>query len=408
MHHANDIQSPLPVTKMTPNFSIKPLPAISFGIGCLDKLTSITESLGSRFLVVIGDGFRGRQISWISIENKLLRAGTRLTYVHISAEPTPEVIDTIVTSSNPDEIDGVVAIGGGSVLDTGKAIAAMLPAGEKIEQFLEGVGSRTPDGRKLPFVAVPTTAGTGSEASANAVITKPGPNGYKKSLRHQNYVPDFALIDPELMRTCPPALTAACSMDAFTQLVEAFLSTQSSPITDAIAWSGIEALQRSLVQAYQNGNDLGARSDTAYAALCSGIVLANAGLGVIHGLAPALGSRFCIPHGVACGTLMGAGNEITLRKLNEFEQSDSKYQPFLNKYHRLGCLFSRQRTEVKTEANYFIEEVHRIIDLLKLPRLSDFGAKPEDLAELLDAASNKNNPVELSREDIQNILLQRL
>jgi len=393
---------------MNPYFSIKPLPAISFGAGCIVKLTSVTESIGSRLVVITGEGFNGRQISWAKIEKKLHTAGMQLEYVRITAEPTPEVIDDIVASYYQGQPDGVVAIGGGSVLDAGKAVAAMLPTGEKIEQFLEGVGSHEPDGRKLPFVAIPTTAGTGSEASANAVITKPGHTGYKKSLRHPHYVPDFALIDPELMLTCPPALTAACSMDAFTQLVEGFLSTQSSPFTDAIAWSGIEAVQRSLVQAYKNGTDLGARSEMAYAALCSGIVLANAGLGVIHGLAPALGSRFSIPHGVVCGTLMGAGNEITLKKLNELARSDLNYQPFLDKYNRLGRLFSNRRSKVQNEAACFIEEIQRIIDLLELPRLSDFGAQQEELIDLIDAASNKNNPVELSRADIQEILLQRL
>ena len=197
-------------------------------------------------------------------------------------------------------------------------------------------------------------------------------------------------------------------MDAFTLLVEGFLSTQSSPFTDSIAWSGIEAVQRSLVQAYKNGIDLGARTEMAYAALCSGIVLANAGLGVIHGLAPALGSRFSIPHGVVCGTLMGAGNEITLMKLNELAQADLNYQPFLNKYNRLGRLISSRRSKGQHEAGGFIEEIQRIIDLLELPRLSDFGAKQEELIDLIDAASNKNNPVQLSRADIQEILLQRL
>ncbi|MGI9538150.1 MAG: iron-containing alcohol dehydrogenase, partial [Desulfocapsaceae bacterium] len=234
------------------------------------------------------------------------------------------------------------------------------------------------------------------------------PNGYKKSLRHPHYVPDFALIDPELMLTCPPSLTASCSMDAFTQLVEGFLSTQSSAITDAIAWSGIEAVQRSLVQAFQDGNDLKARTDMAYAALCSGIVLANAGLGVIHGLAPALGSRFSIPHGVVCGTMMGAGNEITLKKLHELERSDSQYQPFLFKYRRLGRLFSKERAEGNHESESFIREVHRMIDLLGLPRLSDYGARQEELVEVIDAVSSKNNPVILSKADIQKILLLRL
>ena len=393
---------------MIPPFSIKPLPAITFGAGCIANLCSIVESLGTRFLIITGVSFRSRQRSWSTIEKQLLSLGTRLDYATIAGEPTAAAIDLIVDSYFPEKIDGIVAIGGGSVLDAGKAISAMLPAGEPVEQFLEGVGTRKPDGLTLPFVAVPTTAGTGSEVSANAVITKPGPDGYKKSLRHPNYVPNIALIDPELMLSCSPPLTAACSMDTFSQLVEGFLSTQASPLTDAIAWSGLESLQRSLLQAYQNGDDIRARSDMAYAALCSGIVLANAGLGVIHGLAPGLGSTLSIAHGVVCGTLMGAGNQITLEKLREAVQSDSQYQPYIDKYQRLGRLFYSQPAGVGQEAENFIDEVHRVIEQLGLPSLSECGTETEDLEALLEAASNKNNPVMLSKEDIKKILLLRL
>lgn len=389
-------------------FSIKPLPSITFGAGCIVDLSSIVESLGSRFLIIAGASFRSRQKNWIRIENKLQSGGVMIDYAVITGEPTAASIDLIVESYYPEKIDGVIAIGGGSVLDAGKAVSAMLPTGEPIEQFLEGVGTRQPDGVKLPFVAVPTTAGTGSEASANAVISRSGPDGYKKSLRHPKYVPDFALIDPELMLSCPPSLTAACSMDTFSQLVEGFLSSQASAMTDAIAWSGLESLQRSLVQAFDNGDDIGARSDMAYAALCSGIVLANAGLGVIHGLAPALGSRLSIAHGVVCGTLMGAGNQITLEKLNEQVQSDTKYQQFIDKYQRLGRLFCRQQSGVGNEAERFIDAVHRVIQLFGLPSLSDCGARKDDLDTLLNTASNKNNPVILSKEDIKRILLRRL
>ena len=389
-------------------FSLKPLPAISFGAGCLNKLESIVSRIGSNFLVLTGLGFLTRYTHWSVLETQLRRTGIKIEFVTISGEPSPEVIDRIVASFFPQALDGVVAIGGGSVLDAGKAVAAMLPAGETIEQFLEGVGSRKPDGNTLPFVAIPTTAGTGSEASANAVITRPGSNGYKKSLRHRKYVPDYALIDPELMQSCPPDLTAACSMDAFSQLVEGFLSTQASPLTDAIAWSGIEAVERSLINAYRHGDDLRARTDMAYAALCSGIVLANAGLGIIHGLAPALGSIFSISHGVVCGTLMGAGNAITLEKLRNLVDSNPHYQDYIDKYSRLGILFSAPNRVHGDAGKFFIDQLHQITDLLRLPRLAELGASYEDLDEVVKTASNKNNPAQLTPEEIRRILQLRL
>ena len=389
-------------------FTLKPLPAISFGAGCLKKLDSIIPRIGSTFLIITGHGFRTRYADWPVLETQLRRSGIRLEFVTVSGEPSPEVIDRIVAAFFPQKMDGIVAIGGGSVLDAGKAVAAMLPTGETIEQFLEGVGSRQPDGNTLPFLAVPTTAGTGSEASANAVITRPGSNGYKKSLRHQNYVPDYALIDPELMQSCPPELTAACSMDAFSQLVEGFLSTQASPLTDAIAWSGIEAVERSLIKAYRHGNDLRARTDMAYAALCSGIVLANAGLGIIHGLAPALGSIFSISHGVVCGTLMGAGNAITLEKLRNLVDSNPQCQGSIDKYSRLGALFSGPNGAHGDAGEYFIDHLHQMTDLLKLPRLAELGASSENLDEVVNTASNKNNPAQLTPEEIRAILELRL
>lgn len=393
---------------MIHQFSTKPLPAIIFGAGCLSKLPAVIEPIGTRILIVTGEGFFHRETRWAAIEKKLTDGQVIPAYARITAEPSPEDIDTVVEEHTGRGCDGVVAIGGGSVIDAGKAISAMLPRGEKIERFLEGVGDRQPDGKKLPFIAVPTTAGTGSEASANAVITKPGPSGFKKSLRHDRYVPDVALIDPELMRSCPPALTAACAMDTFTQLVEGFLSTKSSPITDAIGWSGISAVQRSLVKVFAQGDDLEARTDMAYAALCSGIVLANAGLGIIHGLAPTLGSGYSIPHGLVCGTLMAAGNEITLRKLKELRQTDEKYQLYIDKYERLGRLFDKSATTSENGADRFIYALQRFTEVLGLPRLSAYGVTAEHLDQIIETSSGKNNPAPLSKVDIHEILMRRL
>ncbi len=389
-------------------FTIKPLPAITVGPGCVNRLGAITESIGTTFLVITGENTMSRLRCGTAVENALSNSRATLHYARIGYEPTPEAIDSITAAHTECGIDGVIAIGGGSVVDAGKAVSAMLPSGEQIEQYLEGVGNRQPDGSKLPFVAVPTTAGTGSEASANAVITRPGPEGYKRSLRHDRYVPDFALIDAELMCSCPPELTASCSMDAFTQLVEGFLSTRASAFTDGVAWSGIEAVQRSLLQAYHHGHDLQARADMAYAALCSGIVLANAGLGIIHGLAPELGSMFGIPHGTVCGTLMAAGNELTLNGLRERVNDQHGPALPLNKYRRLGRLFCPGGAEAGDDGQCFVDQLYQLTEKLKLPGLSAYGADARQLEAIAGKASNKNNPVSLSQKDITALLLKRL
>lgn len=388
--------------------AVKPLPAITFGAGSIKQLVTLAEQIGTTFLVLTGACFTRRCSEWAAIENSLAGKGIALHYARIASEPTPDDIDSTTAAYGDEKIDAVVAIGGGSVIDAGKAVSAMLPGAERIEQFLEGVGERRPDGAKLPFIAIPTTAGTGSEASANAVITKHGPGGFKRSLRHDNYVPDYAIIDPELMRSCPPALTASCAMDCFTQLVEGFLSTRANAFTDAIAWSGLEALERSLVQVYRSGEDMQARGDMAYGALCSGIVLANAGLGVIHGLAPIVGSMFAIPHGVVCGTLMAAGNDLTYARLRKDVSHRPQLAAVITKYRRLGNLFCSEAGAGKDQGAEFIEELYRLTELFALPKLSEFGATAEHLDILAREASLKNNPVELSEKEIAALLAKRL
>jgi alcohol dehydrogenase class IV len=388
--------------------AIKPLPAITFGAGSITKLSILAEQIGTTFLVITGANFIGRCCAWATIEKNMADKAIVLHYAQIAHEPSPEDIDSLTAAYGDKKIDAIIAIGGGSAIDAGKAVAAMLPGKERIEQFLEGVGNRKPDGSKLPFIAVPTTAGTGSEASANAVITKHGPGGFKKSLRHDNYIPDYAIIDPRLTHSCPPALTASCAMDCFTQLVEGFVSTQANAFTDAIAWSGLEALERSLVAVRQSGEDLSARSDLAYAALCSGIVLANAGLGIVHGLAPNVGSMFAIPHGSVCGTLMAAGNEVTYARLQKEAPQHPQLTGAINKYRRLGNLFCAGTGSRKDYGAQFIDELYRITELFALPKLSEFGATAEHLDLLARGASLKNNPVELSEVEISALLAKRL
>jgi alcohol dehydrogenase len=386
-------------------FTLKPLPAIEFGAGAVDKLPMLVKSFGRRVLVLTGGSSLERTGDKERIRLLLQKHALSTFFSTVKCEPTPAMIDSIVADQTAQQIDVVVAIGGGSVVDAGKAVSAMLPEAKPVTDYLEGVGTKQPSGKKIPFIAVPTTAGTGSEVTSNAVISKGGKDGFKKSLRHDNYIPDIALVDPLLMRQCPPLLTATCGMDTFSQLVEGYLSTKSSPVTDAIALQGIECVCRSLVTAFEQPEDIRARSDMALASLCSGVVLTNAGLGVIHGLAPPLGSFFPIPHGVVCGTLMASANDITLEKLEGQEGNDSTLQ----KYSQLGRLVSpdKKRSDIACRED-FISFLYALTTTLEIPKLSHYNVTATDLAAIIPAASNKNNPATLSSQEIMTLLERRL
>jgi alcohol dehydrogenase class IV len=282
----------------------------------------------------------------------------------------------------------------------------MLKSEGSVKDYLEGIGSRIPTGRKVPLIAVPTTAGTGSEATQNAVLSEQGPEGFKKSLRHMNYVPDIAVVDPELTVSCPPGTTAASGMDAFTQLVESYLSTQANPFTDALAFDAIGRIYGSLEAAYRDGRNIAARSEIAYAATISGITLANAGLGVVHGFAQPLGSFFGIPHGVVCGTLMAASNRVTAKKL--ISKGLSSTTAF-EKYVEIGKLFTDNHT--KSDAYYLdfcINALERLTSELQLPLLSDYGVEEKHFDEIVAFTGLKYHPIKLDEEDLKEILGQRL
>ncbi|MCW8841546.1 MAG: iron-containing alcohol dehydrogenase, partial [Gammaproteobacteria bacterium] len=306
----------------------------------------------------------------------------------------------------------VVGIGGGSVLDAAKAVAGLLPFGNSVLDHLEDVGKGLPyRGPALPFIAVPTTAGTGSEATKNAVLSEHGPNGYKKSFRHDTLVAKVALVDPQLLEACPPALIAAQGMDAFTQLLESFVSLRANPYADALAWSGLEAVAEGFMHAYAGGNTPEAqqgRAAMAYAALVSGITLAQVGLGSVHGLAQPLGSLFPLPHGVACGATVAAATRINIEVMREcLPQS-----PALAKYARVGRLLSGKERLAEREAQEaLVEGLERWTEHLTLPRLGQYGITQADIPLIVANArgnSMKTNPVELSDEAIAAIIRARL
>ncbi len=315
---------------MVEPFKFARVPGIIFKNGSVESLPEHINLFGSRIALVTGKNSFIHSMQGSMLLGELERKKTGYHLLTISSEPSPEDIDSAVLTLVDQKIEVVVGIGGGSVLDAGKAISAMINMNEPVVRFLEGVGDLVHPGTKLPYIAVPTTSGTGSEATKNAVISRIGIHGFKKSLRHDNFVPDLALVDPSLTINCPADITAASGMDCFSQLTEAYLSDKSSVYTDGLAIEGLKAIRDSLERCCYDGHDIEARTGMSFAALTSGICLANAGLGVVHGFASSVGGLYDIPHGVVCGTLMAKANEITVRELRKIrEWSDCPEKIFL-------------------------------------------------------------------------------
>ncbi len=393
---------------MEQQFSVKPAPKLIFGAASVEKLPELVLGYGTQLILVTGKSSFMNSPAWQMLELKLKDTGINVSLIQISGEPSPADIDRATEQFSGRQIDCVAAIGGGSVMDAGKAISAMLKEKQPITQFLEGVGDKEPSGEKLPFIAVPTTSGTGSEATANAVITSQGENGFKKSLRHDNYTPNVALVDPALTLNCNQELTAACGMDTFTQLVEGYLSTNSNIYTDSLAFEGLVHVSQALRFVYDNPKDLPARSGMAYGSYLSGIVLSNAGLGLIHGFASTIGGYYPAPHGVVCGTLMAETNRQTLKKLREAKEEESSYLP-LQKYLWLGKMMTDKSGLTDEEyQDIFIEELSAITEELAIPTLGNYGVTAGDLSKIAEEAEDKNSPVELGMKEKMEILISRL
>ncbi len=386
-------------------FQFSRLPVINFGNGKLNLLTGLIKRYGTEIVVVADPGSFINSLYAAELFESFRKHEIKYHHVVVHGEPSTELIDSTVEKFNTATINVVVSIGGGSVLDAGKAISAMLYKKESVKEFLEGVGTREHPGTKLPFIALPTTSGTGSEVTKNAVISQIGKLGYKKSLRHDNFVPDIAIIDPRLTMSCPQNITAASGMDCFTQLTESYLSDKANEYTDALALEGLKVIKSSLVKSYRHGNDLKARTGMSFAALTSGICLANAGLGVVHGFASSIGGLYHIPHGIVCGTLMAAANAVTVRELRKNNSNPAA----LMKYATLGRLFLD--TEGKSDDYYidgFIQYLLKLTDELQLPGLKQFGIDRKDIGVICRITELKNNPVKLSLGALQEVLRERL
>ena len=372
---------------------------IVFGCGRRREISSLVQPLGFRAIVVCGSKTLEKNCEMDAIRDSLKKANIDVLHTaDISNEPTVNDVDHYTEGYRFfREKDGVfiIAVGGGAAIDLGKALAGMIPQTETdtIADYLEGVGRGLVLKEKpLPLLAIPTTAGTGSEATKNAVIAGTTEDNipYKKSIRDDRLMPRIVLVDPELMVSCPATITAQSGMDAITQLFESYVSRKSQPFTKALCEQGLSLALDSIVDAVEHPDLLWARENMAHAAMFSGITLANAGLGMAHGIAPALGSICGIPHGLACAMLLPA----TLRV-----NADVCEIP----YKRLATLLVGSGSIEK-----LIEKIESICCRIGIPaKLGEIGVKAESIPEIArnsQGSSMKGNPKLLTTEDIAGIL----
>jgi alcohol dehydrogenase class IV len=398
------------VTGSVRPFALGRLPRIDFGAGTITRVPEIAARHGHRLLLVTGGrslAASGRREALVA---SLEAAGISIVgEVLVRGEPSPATIDDAVADHRESGVEVVLGVGGGSVLDAAKAIAGLLRTGTSVRDHLEGLDPQLPyPGPAVPFVAVPTTAGTGSETTRNAVISEVGPAGFKRSFRHEQLVAVDAVVDPDLLAGAPREVIATNGMDAVTQLLEAYVSLRAGPVTDALALSGLAAARDGLLtwHADPEGPDAAtARSQMAYAALLSGICLAHTGLGAVHGLASPIGAQFPVPHGAACGATLAATTAVNLGALAEREPGS----PALERYAAAGRLLARLPvTATGSEARgALLITLTEWTAALAIPRLRTWGITEAAIPALVADArgsSMRTNPIALTDEELAEIL----
>lgn len=374
---------------------------IVFGPGTLAPALAEVAGFGRRALLATG-GTPGRYGQAAAL---LAAQGVAVTPFEVSAEPTIDRVEAGLRLAREAACDLVVAIGGGSVIDAAKAVAALLTNPGELMDYLEGIGrGRTLAHPAAPFVAVPTTAGTGAEVTRNAVLAAPA-HRIKVSMRSPLMLPRMAVVDPELTLSLPPDVTAAAGMDALTQLLEAFVSRKANPLTDGLCREGLRRCAGALPTVCRDGGNLAARSDMALASLFSGLALANGGLGAVHGIAGPLGGWAGAPHGALCGRLLPLVFEANLRRLQEGAAGAGAVDRFAEAAQILSG-------DAAASADDGVGWLYRLGRQLKLPPLARFGVSASDLPAIADmalkASSMRGNPAALNREDIVAVLNRAL
>jgi alcohol dehydrogenase class IV len=374
---------------------------IVFGTGSIQEIGDIARSFGHRALLITGSQpERAERV--VSLVNQ---AHAEAIVFPVGKEPEIATVEEGVKLAKANQCDQVISFGGGSVIDAGKAIAAMLTNPGEVMDYLEVIGrGQSLSNAPAPVIAIPTTAGTGAEVTRNAVLAAPE-HRVKVSLRSPMMLPRVALVDPRLALDLPPAVTAASGLDALTQLIEPYLSCRANPMTDALCVEGMRRAARSLRRVVEDGRDLEAREDMALASLWSGMALANAGLGAVHGFASPIGGMFPAPHGAVCAALLPHVMTVNLHGLQQ-RQPDSE---LLARFDEVARLLTGKPTAVAEDG---VRRLETLVRDLQIPSLGNYGITPDhadDLVKKATAASSmKGNPLPLTADELKQVLLAAL
>ena len=379
------------------NFEFATASRIIFDSDSIRQLPQLASEKGRHTLLVTGS-----QLSRVGDCIRSLReAGLRYTLYPIAGEPTIEAVSQAKATALSAGCDLVIGIGGGSVLDSAKAIAALIPNEGEALDYLEVIGKgQTLRQAPIPFIAVPTTAGTGAEVTKNAVLFSPQ-HRQKVSLRDSRMLPDIALLDPTLTHSMPPSITASTGMDALTQTLEPYVSVFANPLADVFCVEGLRRAGRALRRVYAAPDDAAAREDMAFASLMGGLALANAKLGAVHGFAGVLGGMYAAPHGAICAVLLPSVIKANIKALQERHPD----HPTLTRFDAIARLILGDPSADASAALDWIDETSR---LFKIPKLGSYGVQAADFDAIVEkssaSSSMKGNPIQLSAAELRGIL----
>ena len=381
------------------NFEFATAARIIFGAGSIQKIGSLAGEMGQKALIT--SGFRDGSESNCALVDILHTSGVEAQCFIILGEPTVELVQQGAEVAIAGQCDLVIGYGGGSAMDAGKAIAAMSTNPGEVQDYLEVIGRGKPMRLpSLPMIAIPTTAGTGTEVTRNAVLGSKEQR-VKVSLRSPWMLPRLALVDPELTYHLPPAITASTGLDALTQLIEPFVCNTPSPLVDALCRDGMQRAAQSLREAYFQGNNHQARENMSLASLFGGLALANARLGAVHGFASVLGGMYPAPHGVVCARLLPLVVETNITALRERDAQN----PVLDKYTEIARLLTGNPSAAPEEA---IDWLQNLCAELNIPGLASYGFQSNEIPLIVkksaQASSMKGNPVMLTQSEMELIL----
>lgn len=370
---------------------------IIFGQGTIKEVAPLALKYGSNPLVITGKSLERAE----HLLSKFKKRNIRPSIYSISSEPTTTIVRECIQISREKNCDVIIAIGGGSTIDTGKAVAALMTNEGDLFDYLEVIGlGKQLKNPSAPYIAIPTTAGTGAEVTRNAVISSPE-HKVKVSLRSHFLLPEIAVVDPLLTHSMPPTITAYTGLDALTQVIEPYVSNKTNPLTDSLCREGIKRISHSLLRAYKDGSDSTSREDMCIGSLFGGLALANSKLGAVHGFAGPMGGMTHAPHGAICGILLPHVIKANISALQSREPDSLA----ILRYEEIARIMTGNPKATSMDCVNWLNELY---GNLKIPKLSEVGLKEDQISELVEkskkTSSMKGNPIQLTDEELIDIM----